>query len=98
MKPEQLAGTIQNDILKEFMVRNTYIYPPKPSMQIISDIFALHLAGDAAVQLDLDLRLPHPGGRGDGRPGAGLHAGRRRGVHQGRARRPGWTSTRSPRG
>ena len=38
--PDQLAGTIQNDILKEFMVRNTYIYPPKPSMRIISDIFA----------------------------------------------------------
>ncbi|TDD00146.1 methylmalonyl-CoA mutase [Saccharopolyspora terrae] len=38
--PEQLAGTIQNDILKEFMVRNTYIYPPQPSMRIISDIFA----------------------------------------------------------
>jgi methylmalonyl-CoA mutase len=38
--PEQLAGTIQNDILKEFMVRNTYIYPPAQSMQIISDIFA----------------------------------------------------------
>ncbi|HLU72538.1 MAG TPA: methylmalonyl-CoA mutase, partial [Nonomuraea sp.] len=37
--PEQLAGTIQNDILKEFMVRNTYIYPPAPSMRIISDIF-----------------------------------------------------------
>nr|CAA9351150.1 MAG: Methylmalonyl-CoA mutase large subunit, MutB [uncultured Nocardioidaceae bacterium] len=37
--PEQLAGTIQNDILKEFMVRNTYIYPPEPSMRIISDIF-----------------------------------------------------------
>lgn len=37
--PEQLAGTIQNDILKEFMVRNTYIYPPTPSMRIISDIF-----------------------------------------------------------
>jgi methylmalonyl-CoA mutase len=37
--PEQLAGTIQNDILKEFMVRNTYIYPPGPSMRIISDIF-----------------------------------------------------------
>ena len=37
--PEQLAGTIQNDILKEFMVRNTYIYPPKPSMRIIGDIF-----------------------------------------------------------
>ena len=38
--PEKLAGTIQNDILKEFMVRNTYIYPPTPSMRIISDIFA----------------------------------------------------------
>ncbi|MDT7705992.1 MAG: methylmalonyl-CoA mutase [Pseudonocardiales bacterium] len=38
--PEQLTGTIQNDILKEFMVRNTYIYPPQPSMQIISDIFS----------------------------------------------------------
>ena len=38
--PEQLAGTIQNDILKEFMVRNTYIYPPGPSMRIVADIFA----------------------------------------------------------
>jgi methylmalonyl-CoA mutase len=38
--PEQLSGTIQNDILKEFMVRNTYIYPPAPSMRIIADIFA----------------------------------------------------------
>ncbi|ETK37259.1 methylmalonyl-CoA mutase [Microbispora sp. ATCC PTA-5024] len=38
--PDKLAGTIQNDILKEFMVRNTYIYPPGPSMRIISDIFA----------------------------------------------------------
>ncbi|WP_449064927.1 methylmalonyl-CoA mutase [Planomonospora algeriensis] len=40
VEPAQLAGTIQNDILKEFMVRNTYIYPPAPSMRIISDIFA----------------------------------------------------------
>ncbi len=39
VEPSQLAGTIQNDILKEFMVRNTYIYPPAPSMRIISDIF-----------------------------------------------------------
>ena len=38
VKPEQLAGTIQNDILKEFMVRNTFIYPPAPSMRIVSDI------------------------------------------------------------
>lgn len=40
VEPKQLAGTIQNDILKEFMVRNTFIYPPVPSMQIIGDIFA----------------------------------------------------------
>ena len=40
VKPERLAGTIQNDVLKEFMVRNTYIYPPGPSMRITSDIFA----------------------------------------------------------
>jgi methylmalonyl-CoA mutase len=38
--PQRLAGTIQNDILKEFMVRNTYIYPPQPSLRIISDIFS----------------------------------------------------------
>ena len=40
VEPAQLTGTIQNDILKEFMVRNTYIYPPAPSMRIISDIFS----------------------------------------------------------
>lgn len=39
ISPEKLSGTIQNDILKEFMVRNTYIYPPEPSMKIIADIF-----------------------------------------------------------
>lgn len=39
VKPQQLTGTIQNDILKEFMVRNTYIYPPAPSMRIVADIF-----------------------------------------------------------
>jgi methylmalonyl-CoA mutase len=40
VEPEKLSGTIQNDILKEFMVRNTYIYPPSPSMRIIADIFS----------------------------------------------------------
>src|ERR1700738_2344463 len=42
--PEKLSGTIQNDILKEFMVRNTYIYPPAPSLRIISDIFSFTAA------------------------------------------------------
>ena len=98
VKPEQLAGTIQNDILKEFMVRNTYIYPPAPSMRIISDIFSYTAAADAALQLDLDLRLPHPGGRGDRRPRARLHARRRRRVHPRRPRRRASTSTSSRRG
>ncbi|HEX5820120.1 MAG TPA: methylmalonyl-CoA mutase [Gemmatimonadales bacterium] len=39
VRPDQLSGTIQNDILKEFMVRNTYIYPPRPSLRIVADIF-----------------------------------------------------------
>jgi methylmalonyl-CoA mutase len=39
VQPQQLSGTIQNDILKEFMVRNTYIYPPRPSMRIVGDVF-----------------------------------------------------------
>ena len=40
VEPKQLAGTIQNDILKEFMVRNTFIYPPEPSMRVVADIMA----------------------------------------------------------
>ena len=59
---DQLSGTIQNDILKEFMVRNTYIYPPAPSMRIVGDIIEYTAREDAEVQLDLDLRLPHAGG------------------------------------
>ena len=86
VKPEQLTGTIQNDILKEFMVRNTYIYPPAAVDADHQRHLRVHLAADAEVQLDLDLRLPHPGGRGDGRPRAGLHAGRRRRVHPRRHR------------
>ena len=93
--PEKLAGTIQNDILKEFMVRNTYIYPPEPSMRIVSDIFAYTSPRDAEVQLDLDQRLPHAGGRRDGRPGAGLHAGRRHRIRPRRASPRASTSTRS---
>ena len=84
---DKLSGTIQNDILKEFMVRNTYIYPPTPSMKIIADIFGIPSAHMPQVQQHLDLGLPHPGsGRQPGHR-AGLHAGRRRRVrahrHQG---------------
>ena len=94
---EKLAGTIQNDILKEFMVRNTYIYPPEPSMRIVAGHLRLHAQRDAAVQLDLDQRLPHAGGRCDGRPRARLHAGRRRRIRPRRASRAGLTSTTSRR-
>lgn len=70
VRPEQLKGTIQNDILKEFMVRNTYIYPPGPSMRIIGDIFSYTAANmpgfnsisisgyhmqEAGASLDLEL-------------------------------------------
>ena len=59
---EQLAGTIQNDILKEFMVRNTYIYPPAPSMRIVGDIIAYATANNMPkFQHGVHLRLPHTG-------------------------------------
>ena len=77
VKPEALAGTIQNDILKEFLVRNTYIYPPRPSMRIVADIFAYAAENDAALQPDLRLRLSHAGSGRDGGPRARLHARRR---------------------
>ncbi len=74
---DQLAGTIQNDILKEFMVRNTYIYPPEFSMKIIADIFEY---------TSKNMPKLHAGGGSDGRHRAGLYAGRRLGVppHGGR--------------
>ncbi len=64
---DKLSGTIQNDILKEFMVRNTYIYPPGPSMRIVADIIEYTAQAHAEVQLDLDLRLSHAGGGRDAR-------------------------------
>ena len=68
---EQLVGTIQNDILKEFMVRNTYIYPPAPSADR-GRHHRVHGAPHAEVQLDLDLRLPHARGGRDRGAGAGF--------------------------
>ena len=58
-----IGGTIQNDLLKEYIARGTYIYPPRPSMRIITDIFAYCRERRPAVEHDLDLRLPHPRGR-----------------------------------
>ena len=90
--PEKLAGTIQNDILKEFMVRNTYIYPPKPSMRIISDIFgytsakmpkfnSISISGyhiqEAGATADLELAYTLADGVGVPQGGPGRRAGHR---------------------
>ena len=86
VKPEQLSGTIQNDILKEFMVRNTYIYPPEPSMRIISDIFS-YTAAKMPRFNSISISGYHiqEAGATPG-PRARLHARRRRRVHPRRAR------------
>ena len=90
------SGTIQNDVLKEFMVRNTYIYPPAGrrcgSSPTSSPTPPSGCRGSTRSQ---HLRLPHAGGRGDGRPGAGLHPRRRAVLPPGRAWRRGSTSTPS---
>ncbi len=83
--PAKLSGTIQNDVLKEFMVRNTYIYPPLPSMRIISDIFAYtsrrdgrgHVRAAAVVLLGDRHELLHGGRQTAGRPAALGQAGQR---------------------
>ena len=86
-----ISGTTQNDILKEYIARGTYIFPPRPSMRLVTDVFEFCAARAAQVEHDLDLGLPHARGRGDRGPGAGVHAGRRdrlrRGGRRARARR-----------
>ena len=84
-----LSGTIQNDILKEFIAQKEYIFPPRPSMRLITDIVRLLRARSAGVEHDLGERVPHSRGGRDRRPGAGVHAARRHRVRAvGRRRRP----------
>ena len=61
-----LSGTIQNDILKEFIAQKEYIYPPRPSMRLVTDVFAFCADRGAALEHDLGQRLPHSRGRRDG--------------------------------
>ena len=63
----QITGTVQNDILKEFIARGTYIYPPKPSMRLVTDIFAYAERQSAALQHDFDFGLSYSRGRSDRR-------------------------------
>ncbi len=74
---KQLRGTIQNDILKEYVARGTYIFPPAPSMRLITDIFSFCAQERAKLEHDLDLGLSHPGSGLDLCAGSGLHAGER---------------------
>ncbi len=72
--PEQLGGTIQNDILKEYIAQNEWCFPPEPAMRLVTDMIELCAREHAALASGLDLRLPHPRGRLDRAAGARLHA------------------------
>ena len=74
---DKLRGTVQNDILKEYIARGTYIFPPAPSMRLITDIFRLLRHGRAQVEHHLHQRLSHPRGGQHRRAGGGLHPRRR---------------------
>ena len=89
--PAKLGGTIQNDILKEYAARGTYIFPPRPSMRLVTDTFAYCQQRAARLEHDLRLRLPHPRGRLLGRPGDRLHPRQRHRLRRGGASPPGST-------
>ena len=77
-RPSDLAGTLQNDILKEFLARKTYVFPPEPSMRLSCDVIEFASRAPAAVQPDLDHRLPRARGRMRRDPGARRSRWRRR--------------------
>ncbi len=77
-----LGGTIQNDILKEYAARGTYIFPPRPSMRLVTDTFCVLRGAAAELEHDLGLRLPHARGRSLGGPGNRLHAGQWTRLHR----------------
>ena len=78
--PRRLRGTVQNDILKEYSARGTYIYPPRPSLRLVTDLMAYCAAEMPGVEHHLGQRVPPAGGGGHRRPGGGLHPGQRPGL------------------
>ena len=78
-----LEGTLQNDILKEYVAQKEYLFPPEPSLRLVTDTIEFGTQGAAPLEHDLDQRLPHPRGRLDRRPGARLHDRRRDGLRGG---------------
>ena len=70
---KKISGTIQNDILKEYIAQKEYIYPPAPSMRLVIDTFEFGSMFTPALQHHFDQRLPHSRGRLDRAAGAGIH-------------------------
>ena len=73
----RLGGTIQNDILKEYQAQKEYVFPPRPSVRLVTDVMRFCTRRAATLAPGLDLGLPHPRSGIDGRPGARLHVGQR---------------------
>ena len=94
----ELRGTVQNDILKEYVARGNYIFPPRPSMRLTTDLFAYCAERAAALEHDLDLRLPHPRGGLDRGAGDRVHARERDRVLPGGGRRRALAGRRSASG
>ena len=69
----KLGGTVQNDILKEYIARGTYIYPPRPSMRLITDLFRYCGGKPSCLEHHKHKRLSHAGSRVYGGPGARLY-------------------------
>ena len=86
---EQLRGTTQNDILKEYIARGNYIYPPEGAMRLTTDLFAVLPRARAQVEHDLDLRLPLPREGLLGRAGGRVHARQRDRLRRRRRSTPG---------
>ena len=94
----KLRGTIQNDILKEYMAQHAWCYPDRARAATHRRPVRVGARARAAVEHDLDLRLPHPRSGRDGGAGAGVHARRRLHATSSAASRAGSTSTTSRRG
>ena len=95
VESKELRGTTQNDILKEYIARGNFIYPPEPAMRLTTDLFAYCRERVPEVEHDLDLRLPHAREGLLGRPGGRLHARERDRLRAGgdRRRASTWTSS-----
>ncbi len=74
---KDLSGTLQNDMLKEYQAQKEYIFPPRPSMRLVTDVDALHVRRNAALAPGFGVGLSHPRGRLHGRAGTGVHVGQR---------------------